>query len=60
MKVKKQGWINIVRGKQDGRNYCALLDIHQTKMQAEEVKGHLNLNFCDYIATIQIEWEEEE
>ena len=57
-KTKKQGWINIVKGRGDGKDY-ALLVIHPTKKQAEEVQYHLNAGFCDYVTSIQIEWEEE-
>ena len=58
MKVKKQGWINIVKDRGDGKDY-ALLEIHTTRKQAEEVSHHLNAGLCDYVTATKIEWEEE-
>ena len=47
-----------MKGRGDGKDY-ALLVIHPTRKQAEEVQYNLNAGFCDYVTTIQIEWEEE-
>ena len=58
MKVKKQGWINIVKDRGDGKDY-ALLEIHPTRKQAEEVQYRLYAGLCDYVAATKIEWEEE-
>lgn len=55
---EKKGWINIVQDRGDGKDY-ALLEIHPTKKQAEEVQHHLNAGLCNYVTTIKIEWEEE-
>ena len=54
MKVKKQGWINICKDK-DG-NYLIDDTLHPTEIQAircGRVYGPM------YVASAQIEWEEE-
>ena len=58
MKVKKQGWINIVRNRVCNRAFV-LNDIYPTEGQANVEQYKLNKNLYDYIGAIQIEWEEE-
>lgn len=54
MKVKKQGWINISAVPKIG------LTSYGVFMSEEEAKDCIKVQFGDNVATIQIEWEEEE
>ena len=58
MKVKKQGWINIIRHRVSNKT-IVLNDIYPTEGQANVTRYQLNKNLYDYIGAIQIEWEEE-
>ena len=48
--IKKEGWINIYKGKNDIRTLGRLFSSEE-----EAIK---NKDFFDYIATVKVEWEE--
>ena len=53
MKVRKQGWINIVNVPDQGPLSYGVYDTKQDAIDEGQIE------YGDYVATIQIEWEEE-